>query len=310
VIGPGNGATDPAGRLPATPAASALLPGRGVGWRLRIRHRTGFSYAGEVGSSYNEARMTPRTEPRQTTLAGQVEVRPTALVYRYWDYWGTQVTAFDLHAPHSSLTVTATAVVETMPPAELPEPVDWAALGRTESTDDWCEYLRPTERTQLDEELFDIAAGLRADAADPRVAALAACEWVRAEVEYVPGATEVHTSARDAWQARKGVCQDLSHLAVGLIRAMGVPARYVSGYLHPTPDAVPGEQVVGQSHAWVEFWDGGWTPYDPTNGIPAGERHVVVGRGRDYADVPPLKGVYAGPPSTLQGVEVEITRLR
>jgi len=299
--------TDPAGRLPAAPAA--IGAGKGTGWRLRIRHRTGFSYAGEVGSSYNEARMTPRTEPRQTTLAGQVEVRPTALHYRYWDYWGTQVTAFDLHGPHSSLTVTATAVVETLPAPVLAEPADWAALDRPEVADECCEYLMPTTRTELGPELLEHAAALRAAAADPRTAARAACDWVRDEVEYVTGATEVHTSAQEAWQARKGVCQDLSHLTVGLIRAMRVPARYVSGYLHPTPDAVPGELVVGQSHAWVEWWDGGWTAFDPTNGVPVGERHVVVGRGRDYADVPPLKGVYAGPPSTWQGVTVEITRL-
>jgi transglutaminase-like putative cysteine protease len=299
-------AADPAARSLAAGGA----PGRaGSGWRLRIRHRTGFSYAGEVGSSYNEARMTPRTEPRQTTLAGQVEVRPAALHHRYWDYWGTQVTAFDLHSPHSSLTVTATAVVETMPPAEPPEQLDWDVLDGSDVADDWAEYLLPTPRTELDEELLDRSQALRAGTT-PRDAARAACDWVRAEVAYVPGATGVRSSAREAWRARKGVCQDLSHLAIGLIRGMGVPARYVSGYLHPKADAAPGEPVIGQSHAWVEWWVGSWTPFDPTNGTAVGERHVVVGRGRDYADVPPLKGLYAGPPSTAQGVEVEITRLR
>jgi transglutaminase-like putative cysteine protease len=300
-----------AGEPASRPLTGSTATGRsGTGWRLRIRHSTGFSYAGEVGSSYNEARMTPRTEPRQTTLAGQVEVRPAALHYRYWDYWGTQVTAFDLHGPHSSLTVTATAVVETMPAVEPPEPAGWDVLAGPHLVDDRGEFLLPTARTELDDELLDHAHALRAAAGHPQDAARAACDWVRAEVEYVPGATGVHSSAREAWHARKGVCQDLSHLAVGLIRAMGVPARYVSGYLHPMRDAVPGEPVIGQSHAWVEWWAGGWTPFDPTNGVPAGERHVVIGRGRDYADVPPLKGVYAGPASTAQGVEVEITRLR
>jgi len=89
-----------------------------------------------------------------------------------------------------------------------------------------------------------------------------------------------------------------------------MPARYVSGYLHPSPSAAIGDSVVGQSHAWVEWWVGRWTAFDPTNGVPVGERHVVVGRGREYGDVPPLKGVYAGPKSTGQGVEVTITRLR
>jgi hypothetical protein len=88
------------------------------------------------------------------------------------------------------------------------------------------------------------------------------------------------------------------------------PGRYVSGYLHPTPDAPVGETVVGQSHAWVEWFAGRWIGFDPTNGIPIGERHVVVGRGREYGDVPPLKGVYAGPPNTASGVEVRVTRRR
>lgn len=282
----------------------------GGGWRLRIRHRTGFSYAGDVSASYNEARMTPRTEQRQTALHGQVEIRPVPLTYRYWDYWGTQVTAFDLHGAHASLMVTATAVVETMPAPVLAEPAGWGEVTRPGVVDEWCEYLLATPRTGLDDELTERAGALRAGAGDPRTAARAACDWVREEVTYVPGATGVHTNAVEAWHRRKGVCQDLSHLAVGLIRAMGVPARYVSGYLHPRPDANPGEPVLGQSHAWVEWWDGCWTAFDPTNGIPVGERHIVVGRGRDYGDVPPLKGVYAGPASTAQGVEVEITRLR
>jgi transglutaminase-like putative cysteine protease len=91
---------------------------------------------------------------------------------------------------------------------------------------------------------------------------------------------------------------------------VGVPTRYVSGYLHPTPTALRGEAVTGESHAWIEWWAGEWMGFDPTNGVPVGERHVVIGRGRDYADVPPLRGLYSGPPSTDQRVEVLITRLR
>jgi transglutaminase-like putative cysteine protease len=83
----------------------------------------------------------------------------------------------------------------------------------------------------------------------------------------------------------------------------------VSGYVHPVEDATLGETVAGESHAWVEWWDGTWTGHDPTNGVPVGERHVLVARGREYADVPPLKGVYSGAPSSSLGVTVDITRL-
>src|SRR5205085_2787593 len=125
----------------------------------------------------------------------------------------------------------------------------------------------------------------------------------------VTGATGVHTSAMEAWAERKGVCQDLAHLTVGLLRALGLPARYVSGYLHPIADADIRATVNGQSHAWVEWWDGDWTPYDPTNGKPVSLEHVVVARGRDYGDVPPHKGIYSGASATALGVQVEVTRL-
>jgi transglutaminase-like putative cysteine protease len=282
----------------------------GSSWRLRVRHRTGFTYAGKVASSYNEARMSPQNEARQSVLDARVEVWPPARTYRYEDYWGTVVTAFDVQVPHDELKVTAISTVETSAGSTSDELATWSELADEHSIDRWYEYLGTTPRTGLDEELTDLASRLRGERATPNGAALATCEMVRDEVEYEAGATGVQTDAVHAWRQRKGVCQDISHLTVGLLRSMGVPARYVSGYLNPTPDAPVGERVVGQSHAWVEWWVGEWVAFDPTNGIPTGERHVVVGRGRDYADVPPLKGVYAGPENTGQGVEVEITRLR
>jgi transglutaminase-like putative cysteine protease len=279
-----------------------------MSWRLRIRHRTGFTYAGKVASSYNEARMSPHAEARQAVLDARIEVWPPARTYRYEDYWGTVVTAFDVQVPHDELKVTATSTVETANPAPSLDGAQWIDL--VNQTDRWFEYLAVTPRTALDEELTEMASRLRSSHASPGEAAAAACELVRSEVEYVPGSTGVQTDAVHAWRQRQGVCQDISHLTVGLLRSMGVPARYVSGYLHPTPDAPVGEQVVGQSHAWVEWWAGEWVAFDPTNGIPAGERHVVVGRGRDYGDVPPLKGVYAGPENTRQSVDVSLTRIR
>jgi transglutaminase-like putative cysteine protease len=94
-----------------------------------------------------------------------------------------------------------------------------------------------------------------------------------------------------------------------MLRSLGIPARYVSGYLHPKATAAIGETVAGESHAWVEFWDGSWIGFDPTNDRLIDDQHVVVARGRDYADVTPLKGIYSGPKSTGLGVTVEVTRL-
>jgi transglutaminase-like putative cysteine protease len=119
----------------------------------------------------------------------------------------------------------------------------------------------------------------------------------------------VHTSGMQAWAERKGVCQDFAHIILAMLRSLGLPARYVSGYLHPKASAEIGETVAGESHAWVEWWDGEWVGYDPTNGKRVGEQHVAVARGRDYDDVSPLKGMYSGPKSSSLGVIVELTRL-
>jgi transglutaminase-like putative cysteine protease len=121
--------------------------------------------------------------------------------------------------------------------------------------------------------------------------------------------TGVNSTARDAWPARSGVCQDIAHVALGVLRAAGIPARYVSGYLHPDPTAPIGQPVIGESHAWVEWYSGEWRGYDPTNLVEIGESHVYVGHGRDYGDVAPLRGVYAGPSASELFVEVEVTRL-
>ncbi|GIJ52120.1 hypothetical protein Val02_90060 [Virgisporangium aliadipatigenens] len=275
-----------------------------MSWRLRIRHITGFTYAGKAHASYNEARLTPMTLPWQVTLFSQVEVQPVAPVYRYYDYWGTLVTSFDLQRAHGELKVVASSLVETDTPPAV-SVVDWSAIG--EASDPHAEMLAQTPRTAVAEDLAAQAAA--ASPGDPLAAGRAIAEFVRSHVDYVPGSTGVQTSAQEAWTLRKGVCQDIAHLTVGLLRARGLPARYVSGYLHPQREAQVGRTVEGQSHAWVEYWCGDWVGYDPTNGVPVGPQHVVVARGRDYDDVSPLKGVYHGSPASHLGVTVEITRV-
>jgi transglutaminase-like putative cysteine protease len=284
------------------------MAANGSGWRLRIKHVTGFTYSGMAHASYNEARMTPLTGPGQNTLFSQIECSPGATTWRYRDYWGTQVTVFDLQRPHQQLRVTASSLVETGERAEVAATVDWATLRTASTMDTHLEYLTPTELTTVDDELTERAATL-AGGSPPGQAAYAIAEWVRGTVEYVPGSTGVRTSAQEAWALRKGVCQDIAQLTAGLLRSVGIPARYVSGYLYPRTEAEVGDTVAGQSHAWVEWWTGEWSGFDPTNGAAIGKRHVVVARGRDYTDVTPLKGVYHGAPATELGVTVEITRL-
>jgi transglutaminase-like putative cysteine protease len=286
-----------------------------VGWRLRIEHTTRVSYRGPVLTSFNEARMTPLTLPTQITLESRVTAGPDVPVWTYNDYWGTYVSVFDLPEPHNDLLIRAIATVETEAAAEAAtqgggsgQRPGWDDLEATATSGRLLEYLLPTKLTTVTP---DIVAAVTDDlrAASPDEAAAAIASRVRERVTYMPGATGVRTDAQEAWDKGQGVCQDMAHATVALMRATGLPARYVSGYLHPDTEAEPGRTAIGQSHAWVEYWAGSWTACDPTSGAPVAERHVVVARGRDYADVPPLKGIYHGAPDSLMEVTVEVTRL-
>ncbi len=281
-----------------------------MSWRLRVVHSTGFAYNAAVTSSYNEARLTPRSDTRQNVIINRVETTPATRSYRYTDYWGTAVTAFDLHAPHEELVVSGLSVVETEPD-EMPteeEQLDWEGLQSPEVIDRYDEVLSNTAYVPNSRALAQVAKRLT-KGMSPSDAVLAVCQWVHQEMEYVPATTGVHTSAVDAWKEKAGVCQDYAHLSLVLLRSLGIPSRYVSGYLHPDRKATINRTVEGQSHAWIEAWTGGWWGYDPTNDVSISEQHVSVGVGRDYSDVTPLKGIYTGAGATDLEVKVEITRL-
>jgi transglutaminase-like putative cysteine protease len=283
-----------------------------VSWRLRITHTTTAKYAGPVLSSFNEARMTPLTLPTQTTLESRVTVGPGAVpVWSYNDYWGTYVSVFELPEAHDDLVVRATSTVETEPFPGLPDPAgrpSWAQIADEAARGRLLEMMLPTTLTTVTPE---VSGAVVAEVAGlpPDEAAAAISARVRERITYLAGATGVRTNAQEAWDQGQGVCQDMAQVTVALMRAAGLPARYVSGYLHPQANPEPGTTAIGQSHAWVEYWAQSWTPLDPTSGADVGERHVVVARGRDYADVPPLKGIYHGPPYSDMQVTVEVTRL-
>jgi transglutaminase-like putative cysteine protease len=279
--------------------------------RLDIRHSTRFTYQGpKVTSSYNEARLTPQTTSSQTTLETTVTTHPAATTTHYWDYWGTFVTAFDLHEPHDRLEVLAHSVVETsavLPPSVV---VGWAELRTDALRDRYAELLTPTSYAPAPSDGLAGAVEEIAASPDPPAAVASTVDRVRSGMDYQPGSTGVRTTAVQAWDAGSGVCQDFAHVTLSLLRAAGIPARYVSGYLYPTSDGAIGDTVVGQSHAWVEAWLGDWVSVDPTNGAAVGERHVRVASGRDYGDVSPLRGVYTGAAGSTLEVTVELTRLR
>jgi transglutaminase-like putative cysteine protease len=277
-------------------------------WRLRLVHTTGYAYQSAVTASYNEARLTPRSDTRQNVILNRVETIPATRSYRYIDYWGTAVTAFDLHAPHTDLTVTSSSVVETERPEPAVTDVSWSDLHSEAVIDRFDELLRPTEHTPASKRVRSEGKRI-AKSHKPAEAVVAAGKWVLGQLDYLPGTTGVHSSGLDALHEGKGVCQDFVHLSLMMLRSMGIPARYVSGYLHPKLHAIVGDTVDGRSHAWIQAWTGGWWNYDPTNDAEITEQYVSVGVGRDYSDVAPLKGIYSGRGATDLDVVVEVTRL-
>ncbi|WP_291379956.1 transglutaminase family protein [Demequina sp.] len=274
---------------------------------LKVVHNTTFTYAKPISSSYNEARLTPAWLPRQRVLESKLEIHPLSWKSTYRDYWETEVVVFEVTEPHTSLSVTATSQVEVLPVTHKADRAGWDALEGPMFQDLLSEYLAASNTTEPSEDLMEFAREQKAKGG-PDAAARAICDYLNSEMRYVPGSTHVHSLASDAWSEKSGVCQDFAHLAIGALRSIGIPARYVSGYLHPKPDAEIGETVRGESHAWVEWWTGDWFGFDPTNDKEAGDHHVIVARAREYRDVAPLTGVFGGSTSNLE-VSVKVTLL-
>jgi transglutaminase-like putative cysteine protease len=279
-----------------------------MAWRLSIEHVTTYEYEGEVLASYNEARMSPARDDTQMVLDHRVDVRPNVPLMHYVDSWGTRVNAFDVHEPHDRLVVAARSLVETVAAVPDTTDIEWEGLSDERVRDQFYEYLYSSPHVPVDDAFRATAAAIT-DRLTPREAVAAVSAWVRENLTYEAGATDVSTHARSALDLGRGVCQDFVHVALALLRAAGVPARYASGYLHPDADAAVDAAVTGQSHAWLEAWTGSWQCVDPTSGSDGSERHVLVARGRDYSDVPPFKGVYNGPPSRSNDVRVTIRRV-
>ena len=277
--------------------------------RLAITHSTSYRYESPVTTSYNEARLEPRSDRRQTVLSWSLDVTPAVRLVNHVDYWGTMVHHFDLHVPHTELSVVAKTVVETGVTHMGPGDATWDELASEAVRDRFYELLVPTQIVGFDDEaLVAVAEEIRSSAATPTAAVEATVGFVNDRLTYEQGFTGVATTAPEVLAAGRGVCQDFAHLSLALLRAMGIPAWYVSGYLHPADEPEVGEASVGESHAWVAAWTGAVWPLDPTSLAPVFDRHVRVAAGRDYHDVPPFRGVYAGGGAQELAVSVEVTR--
>lgn len=278
--------------------------------RIKVQHVTELRYKEPATASYNEVRMLPRTREGQFVTQATIEVSPTSSQRTYVDFWGTQVTAFEVLIPHEELRLTATSISVVQPIVNKLLDFSWEDLARELPTSvELNDYLMQTFATEPDGEMVLVGIEMKAGGGNVDEVARSICHYVGEAMAYTRGVTGVNSTAREAWESRMGVCQDIAQVCIGILRSVGIPARYVSGYLLPKADAPIGEELVGESHAWIEWYAGNWRGFDPTSLNDIGDRHVYVGHGRDYGDVAPLKGVYAGMSRSESTVKVTLTRL-
>lgn len=281
--------------------------------RYDVSYRTSIHYDDIVRGSQNEMRACPASDGYQQLIAYRVTTHPAARILAYHDYWGTRVDTFGVREPHVSLELMAEASVETMPRPLVTVSPRVVELSNASFRDQYVEYLSRSMHTEWDGDIASAAERIAAITGDDVVGiVLALHRFVHTSLQYTPGATYIGVDVNEVLAKAKGVCQDYAHLAVALCRSIGIPARYVSGYFFASSDAtgadVDGDEVKVQTHAWFEAaipgW--GWLALDPTNAQQVGQRHITIGHGRDYDDVPPVRGVFsgAGRPSTDALVEI------
>lgn len=288
--------------------------------RYKLAHVTLFSYDGSVSESYNELRLRPRHDETQSCLSFRLTTTPFSRPTAHLDYFNNWVHQFHILPEHDQLRVESEAVVLVHPtPLYVNRMVPLYELDqRVESLkDEYFDWLAPSEYCPLLPALHEMSKEVEARCdGSVRGFAETAEKLVHEQFTYKPGATHVHSSVEDCLATRAGVCQDFSHLLIALLRVRGIPARYVSGYLVPRQSRANGdeaaraamENVIGgqASHAWVQanIPEIGWLGLDPTVGHFVDEQHIVVARGRDYGDVPPVRGVYKGHAGQSLSVDV------
>jgi len=281
------------------------------GMKLSVLHRTTFHYGTPVTDSLNLLHLEPRTFPFQKTISSLIRVLPATRLRRFTDLFENVTHHFELPQAHTRLQIESRLRVDNLP-LVVPEASREATLGDygdplvQEKT--W-QYLQESRRVGSDAEVWKQAVDLTSGEGSVFRQASRIMEWIHGEFQYEAGATDASTQLQESFALRRGVCQDFTHVMLGLCRAVRIPARYASGYLYNGPkDHLVGAQA---SHAWAEVYlpQVGWIGFDPTNNTLADERYVKVAVGRDYEDVAPVRGTYHGTAHCRMEIDVLVEKL-
>jgi len=279
-----------------------------------ITHLTRFNYSEPISDAVMEVRKQPRSDHCQRCYHFELDLSPKAKVQSHRDYLGNMVHVFDIPGQHSQLGIKMETTVEVKAPAVLPEsvPMDtWEVLDEALHEDrDVYDMLLPSYFAQPSGALRGLINELEISRDDDPMTLLRKLNTgIYDSFNYTQNVTKVDSPIEEAIEKKLGVCQDFAHIMIAICRQMGIPCRYVSGYLYHRTDY--DRSSADATHAWVEAWlpEFGWIGFDPTNNLIQNEQHIRVAVGRDYRDVPPTKGVFRGETTSTLDVDVKVSLL-
>jgi transglutaminase-like putative cysteine protease len=288
----------------------------------RVIHKTDYTYQVPVSLCHNIVRLIPRSTNKQFCKSSVIKIDPEPdVLIEYDDFYGNKLVYFTIEKEHKKLSVQVISAIEKLVPTNEPDPkynqITWEEVGRlthtlTPELIAIKQFIAATPMTTADDAIAAYAAVSFTPGRSFFEASRNLMNRIFTDFKFQSGFTTISTPLSLVMKEKKGVCQDFAHLAIACIRSMGLPARYVSGYIETIPP--PGvEKLVGvdASHAWFSVYipNSGWVDFDPTNNLVPDNQHITIGWGRDYADITPLKGVIMSSGRHELKVSVDVRRV-
>ncbi len=264
---------------------------------FQIQHITKYKYDRPVRESANQIKIFSFNKPGQEILSHEIVISEEPSVNKFTDYWGNTVGFFTVPQAHEELIIDSRLIAKTSPiclEEQLSTPKDWDLLKEETFSSILLPDLARMEKIRSQEKIQLILDHISIDNCSPLEAAMRYSRFIFEQFKYVKGITNVETTIDEILEFRSGVCQDFAHVLLQLLRTVGIPSRYVSGYICPNKNGMRGE---GATHAWVDAYipNMGWIGIDPTNNCFAHEHHIQLAVGRDFSDCTPVKGTFKGP---------------
>lgn len=274
---------------------------------FKIYHITKYEYDRPVKESMNNIMIFPYQSAEQEILQHELVITDHPEIFTYTDYWGNKIGTFNLLRPHRELTIESKLLIRTLSPEQIPLPSDTFAkdVEAVAYNDLHLLELERVSRMDSIDQMEQYVQQLNQPGNNIRLVVEDTCRFIFTEFTYIKGITTIESTVDEILEKKAGVCQDFAHVMLELLRMMGIPSRYVSGYICPNKNGMRGE---GATHAWVEAYipGYGWAGIDPTNNVWATNHHVKLAVGRDFTDCTPVKGTFKGPARQSLSVYVSV----